>query len=252
MRHQFKGHVWTVGVVLSAAFVWVLLTGLFAKPPLASIPVVDDGVTVIDPPDLCVNYPIKLTKSGSYRLDHGIDLAKIFCDKTAIEVDADFVTVDLNGHTIKGPCDVMVCHTNGCAVLLIKVPCVSSDGHNGIDVPASNTGTTVKNGTVTLMGDDGVHVRADGIIQGVRAVSNEGEGIQCGEGCLLSDDLANGNKGDGFEVDDDALVTNVVGQGNGGPGIFCDSVLVSVRGSVFTANTGGGIVGCTNTGGNLP
>lgn len=128
------------------------------------------GVTPGDTP----GYPISITQSGSYRLTGNLVVPDANTD--AIVVSANHVTIDLNGFSIVGPAD--------CSA---GFPCTNTatsslHGHGvlaGSDSPVKPIyGVTVRNGTITGMGADGVHLLGDSLrIEDLRIRSNGLSGI---------------------------------------------------------------------------
>ena len=191
----------------------------------------------------------KITQSGSYYLAGNVTGES---GKSGIVVDADNVSIDLNGFTLKG------------------VP-GSLDGIR----PSGSThyNLTVINGIVSNWGGSGITTYAPGFpfgisilysrIEGIIASDNGGTGIQAAYGslvrsCIARDNGAVGiamsnnsgiieqsaaisNGGDGFSVADGATMVNCNSLYNGGVGITCYNSGHTIIGCTVLNNTGGGI-----------
>lgn len=129
-----------------------------------------DGVLEIN--SACVNdgcysgdepgFPVEINQSGSFMLTSNLS---VNVNTTAILIQSDDVTLDLNGFTISGPvsCSAMptTCNTSGIGV--------------GIDA-SDNDNVTIRNGTVRGMGDEGISVRAGQVLD-VTVSENAGTGL---------------------------------------------------------------------------
>ena len=103
------------------------------------------GVTPGDAP----GFPVSINQPGSYVLSSGLTVPD--ANTTAIEINADHVTVDLNGFAILGPTDCSG-GTN---------PCANAGVGSGIHAPAVRFNITVRNGTIQGMGFNGVQLFGD-------------------------------------------------------------------------------------------
>lgn len=196
--------------------------------------------------------PIVISKPGSYILKSNITVPD--ANTTAILVQADNVTINLNGFSILGPC------TGG-------PPCSPTGSGNGIDSRTSfNLNTSVLNGTVQGMGAEGISV-VNGRLQGVTAVSNGGDGIvMLNPGTVVGCE-ADDNGQDGI-LTNSGIVTNSVALENRRYGISGRQLIANfsvgntVNGlmllsdggysnNVMFANPGGNVAGGTNMGHNL-
>ena len=165
--------------------------------------------------------------SGSYRLTGNLALPSP--DTVGIQIAADAVVLDLGGFTLDGP------------TLCTSVPVTSCTPRGaGIGIlGASNV--TVRNGSVTGAGDDGVRLGAAGRAEGLNAFhnggdglvignegiargnivsSNGGDGIRCGERCVVSGNTSSGNQLDGIDVTSGAVTGNASSQNGGRGGQF--------------------------------
>ncbi len=173
----------------------------------------------------CVNgdtsgFPVSITESGSYRLTS--NLSTTDPNATLIEVTTDNVSIDLNGFILSGPA---VCTGN-------PISCTSSGTGNGIDA-GSQDNIIVRNGTVRGMGDAGIRVRNNALVENVIINSNGGPGLAAG--ALTTGGvfrrlsvISNGGIGVGAFIGSHYLMDSVV-LNNGAEGvfgIFCGNVLM--------------------------
>jgi len=188
------------------------------------------AVTGISQPLTASQFPIKITKPGSYQLTSDITVPN--ANTTAILVQANNVTIDMNGFAILGP---TVC--SGAPV----TSCVPTGTGIGIDASNSNN-VRVSNGTISGMGNYGVHTgtSSDGgaIVQNILVSNNGGTGINS-RLCTVSNCIANFNGGHGIIAGEGTASNNSISF-NGGDGIHCDSAL-NVTGNYINANNGNGI-----------
>lgn len=115
-------------------------------------------------------FPVEIgaLSSGSYRLTSNLVLG--FDDPGAIQVDAPFVTIDLNGFNILG--------LNDCSGTAGAVRCDVQNATIGIVSRA--TGTTVRNGGVHGVGSHGIALVDHAHVESVRVTDASGDGIQVG------------------------------------------------------------------------
>lgn len=170
--------------------------------------------------------PIVIDRPGVYRLCR--DLVVADANTTAIEVQADDVTIDLDGHTIAGP------------VKCSQRKCVGAG--TGLGISANDRDNlTVLNGTVRGMGDSGIVGGRHARIQAVKALSNGRYGIVVGRVGLLSGNVASDNGGTGLSGSEYTSFKDNVVQGNAASGI-ATGCACSVVGNLVINNGGSGIV----------
>jgi hypothetical protein len=123
--------------------------------------------------------PYKITKSGSYFL--GANLAVTTKTTTAIVVNVNYVTINLNGFTISG--------------------LGSSSTGTGIDASAA-AGVIIANGTITSYGT-GIKLSSNSTVENVQILNNATDGINVsGSSCVVSNSLISGNSGIGLNFAD--------------------------------------------------
>lgn len=173
------------------------------------------GVTPADEP----GYPVTIDRGGSYRLTGSLAVH----DGTAIEIEADHVTLDLNGF-------VLSCFT---IVMPLGTPCSSG---RGVDAEESDH-VAVRNGSVVGFGGDGIHLDRSGVVEDVHVVDNGGRGIVAFSGSRIEGCMARDNGGHGISARGSVLDNNVVS--NEGHGIRAG--IGVVRGNEVVLNQGHGI-----------
>jgi len=140
-------------------------------------------------------FPIKITAPGSYILETNLTGAPT----DAIDIQANYVSLDLNGFAIIGT--------------------GSGDGVNA----SGRTGVAIRKGSVTNF-LTGLNAGQSGVVQNVRAQGNSGDGIDCGSDCVISGNIANANGGNGILVSgSNNLISDNTANGNKGAGIFLNS-----------------------------
>ena len=169
-----------------------------------------------------------ISQSGSYRLSENLTVPDV--DTTAIQITADFVTLDLNGFSIIGP---VVCTSR-------PTTCPSPGKGIGVqtggDQALGPRGVKVLNGSVRGMGLIGIRMTGDGsYVERVTADSNAGGGMSVAGAVIASAATQNGSFGIiGATVRDCTALQNV------GDGILLDSGGVAA-GNVSSFNGGYGV-----------
>lgn len=205
-----------------------------------------DGVILIDQtralaggvsPGDTAGFPVTLSQSGSYRLTSNLTVPD--ANTTAIEITADFVTLDLNGFTISGPVTCALSSTVG-------VTC-SPSGGTGSGVKGGNvatngvvtgpTGLSVRNGNVRGMGREGVFIYS-GVVEGVQVYHNGRNGIIAFNTAIVQRSIAVLNGNNGIVSNNGVVTANTVLQ-NGRSGIAGNGIIATFNTS--TSNWGYGL-----------
>ena len=200
----------------------------------------------VDGVKLLSHAPVVITAPGTYRLKKNLTVDQ---NTTAITVQANDVTIDLNGFSILGPCTIAV-----------NPPCSPTGTGSGIVATGSAKNVTVLNGTVRGMGGNGISVNGGSVV-GVSTLNNGGSGIFGVDNVIdstsalngadgmfvagaVSGSAAVGNVSDGIDCNFTGSVTNSLAELNGQKGIN-DCLTVSAS----TANSNGfyGIVAGVKT-----
>ena len=160
------------------------------------------GVTPGDAP----GFPVTISLPGSYRLAGNLSISDP--NLTAIQIITDNVSLDLNGHTIRGPAD-------SCLERLRPIWC--SQDTSGVGVLAGSdqelqAGVSVFNGIIRSMGRYGVRL---------------------GQWARVDRLMVTGNRYTGVFVATGSLVSNSQILKNGEHGIVCDAGCVLLGNTVF-------------------
>ena len=212
-------------------------------------------------------WPITIAVPGHYWLTSNLILDG---SSTAIHIVTPGVTLDLNGHTIRGPAS--------CSVQNGQVSCASVVNQNTWGILSASDHTVIRNGRVRGFGAGGIQVKS-GIVENVQVESNSGPGIQIGvspglqasrvsgvtatlnnfagvftrnaliERAVLSKN-AYGVSGYRYSLLDSLVVDNTIG------GVWDNAPNpahhAAIRGTVLHSNTGPSIIGTVHSlGGNL-
>ncbi len=140
--------------------------------------------------------PFRIEECGSYFLTRCLTGVP---ESAGITIDADDVTLDLNGFA------------------LIGVP----GSLQGIAVQAGRRNVAVLNGTLRSWGRDGFDAAnaADAYLHDLRASGNGGSGLIVGFGGIIRDCTASGNGDDGLILGLGGIVSRSTANDNGGNGI---------------------------------
>ena len=229
---------WKAGLLL------LLVVGLCAAPVLAS-----DGVLEINQVKVIKagGFPYVIGRVGSYRLTSNlyVTIAADPKNTNAIQVDAQDVTIDLNGFSILGPA---VCSGNP------VTSCINTGTGVGV---SSFESVVVRNGTIQGMGSAGIALRG-GSVERIHAIGNGSDGIYGAEvvrncvsevngqtgffipGGLITGSIATGNKADGIFVATEATVSGNNSSFNGRNGITFGNTGVVNGTGVVSNNTATG------------
>ena len=155
-------------------------------------------------------YPVTITNAGSYRLTGNLATGNV--NQTLIEVNASEVSIDLNGFSLIGP---VTCSGN-------PNVCSSSGTGRGITIFSSSNSVSVFNGTVRGMGETGILLGKNAIVENVKLIENGFSGL------VLS---GSGSTG---------VAKNIIAQRNGNHGISSSGANLFVMDSTLTLNTARG------------
>ena len=189
-------------------------------------------------------FPVTITSPGSYRLTSNlaVDVSAVSDPKntTAIEVNAERVTLDLGGFAIQGPASCTGIPTvTGCS------PAATTTDGNGVSTAGFRNDLTVRNGTITGMGNSGVAMDAGGLLRDVDLRENAGFGLFAFDRVTVVGSRASRNGGVGFDVDSNAVISGCTATGNMGAGIDAGESVV-MRNNVIRHNDREGIKAAEN------
>ena len=139
-------------------------------------------------------FPVTISSAGSYRLTS--NLIGFIKDTAFIEVNADDVTIDMNGFEIR-------CFDTGVTGAAPRA-CPAGVG-NAIDA-VGQANLTVYNGSILSAGKNGV-VAGDGArVQGLHLIGNTA-GIVAGAGSILSENVVTGHRSFGIVTDAESTIS---------------------------------------------
>lgn len=200
-----------------------------------------DGVVLLDQskalngnatPGDSPGFPITISQPGSYRLDSNLVVPNRTTN--AIEIAASNVTIDLNGFAIVGPCPQNCQPING----------PNSSGHGIVVVVPGAHGITIRNGSITGVGADGINLQVfDAMVDHVHVDSSGANGMLVGlfgtsiQSGSVIDSTSSNNALTGIQITNGIVHHNLT-QGNGGVGIVMDQAGV-ISNNVVIANNAG-------------
>jgi hypothetical protein len=152
-------------------------------------------------------FPVDIIEAGSYLLTG--NLIAPTASTTMIRINADNVTLDLNGFSIIGPVECTGTPT----------VCDTPDPNNGSGIAGGASSVTIKNGTVRGMGSRGIDFQLgeDIRVRDMRVISNGEKGILAGARSVVSNCTIsiNGDVGLWLDGSGTAYGSNTI-NGNGG------------------------------------
>jgi hypothetical protein len=185
-------------------------------------------------------FPVSINLPGIYKLSSNLVVPNE--NTTAIQINVNNVTIDLNGFAILGP---NVCATDG---VTVAHPCTRPGTGMGIDggtaVPFNVENTRVMNGTIDGMGNIGVFANVNARIEKMNISSSGSYGIYTFGGVIL-DTLVRGNGNVGIETTG-AIIRDSRSIFNRGYGIQTSTFSV-ISGCVIATNLSYGLVMSSNT-----
>lgn len=159
-----------------------------------------------------VNSFFRITTSGSYYLTGNVTGVS---GKNGVSIAANDVTIDLKGFTLRGV----------------------GSSLDGVHVESGNTRLTVRNGTISGWGGDGVDEidggATDGIYQNIHATVNGADGLRLNEKCVVTACKLDHNSGSGMSCGGRATIKDCTSNDNVLLGFYfgAGSILDSVASS---------------------
>ena len=176
------------------------------------------------------NFPVQITQPGSYRLTSNLTVPNETTD--GIVVSTSDVGIDLNNFAILGP---VTCS----GAPLVCTPATGTG--SGVErVSSLNRGISVKNGSITGMGANGVLLGDQAEVTNLRVRWNRFNGISVGNGATVSGNTANSNGSIGIFGSLGSTVSGNTAYSNGSDGISSGSGCI-VRGNTVRFNLGFGL-----------
>jgi hypothetical protein len=160
-------------------------------------------------------YPVTIdgTAGSSYRLTSNLTVPSE--NTTAVQINSNDVTLDLNGFAIRG---ITTCSGTG-----LTLNC--SPTGTGSGVSSSSNRLIVQNGTISAMGSRGITLGGvDHLVKGVVVSGNGGVGIRVGIRATVTNVVSTLNGSQGILTSGTSRVTDSIAQDNGSNGIDCGGV----------------------------
>jgi hypothetical protein len=184
------------------------------------------GSLADDPP----GFPVRITRSGSYRLAGDLTVSDVAAGGILIAPGTDDVTIDLGGFAIRGPSATAGEPANACGPqgAGIGIRALPSAG------PPTARNVVVRDGRVSGFGNTGIDLSGDGSrVEGVQAIENCGIGIALGDHAVLDTSQAIRNRFNGLHCGVACRVVGSAAHGNGEQGIrlLSDSIVHDSRSS---------------------
>lgn len=214
----------------SALLCFVLLSTAAARASdgvveINQVCAVQTGCSTGDTP----GFPITIGAAGSYRLTSNLVLPND--DTDGIRISTSDVGIDLNHFAIINTAcldENEICRPN-------------SGNGSGIETTSTNSrGISIRNGSITGMGDFGIQLGEQAEVIGMRVRWNGGDGIYVDLGSSVSDSVVFANGGDGIVADSGSTVFDNTIHDNSADGIETGGGC-SVRGNTVRSNNGVGL-----------
>ena len=181
-------------------------------------------------------FPVQITGAAGRNYRLASDLVVTSAITTAIELSGTTAgyTIDLNGFSLRGPVTCsgapLVCSTSGLGVGITRL------------FGSSASGVTIRNGTISGFGSDGVGLSTtdESVLENVVVRENAAAGVRLGTASRVSGVAAVLNFGDGIVVGAGSLIESSTARENGGRGMSSSEGSVIAE-SAALSNVGTGI-----------
>jgi len=206
------------------------------------------GVTPGDTPD----YPVTIDQPGSYRLTG--DLFVSGTNRTVVQITADDVTLDLNGFSVRCLFLFTPCAGNGTGIGIDAVSAKNVTVRNGNVLDMSShglfmgVGSRVSGINASNNGAKGIRVALDSSVTQSSVLGNGATGIDAGGGSRVAENVVEGNghadgqlDAEGINCGNYCVVQDNIVKNSTGHGIDTASTS-TVRGNTVAASGGHGIV----------
>ena len=208
--------------------------------------------------------PLTISEPNSYYLAEHINFTQ--SNTPAITIDANDVTIDLNGFALTGPGQSVGTNSYGVFIsnqnnVEIRDGTIRSFGHSGIREDAESgkghrilrvravsnkysgislrgSGHQIKHCTGAYNGTNGIYVSADSLIISNNVHDNQGSGIQANYGSMVTGNAANNNQNHGITVDNGNTLVDNTTSNNVNEGIKGVNANRVVGNTVYDNNTG--------------
>ncbi|MCA9277040.1 MAG: right-handed parallel beta-helix repeat-containing protein [Phycisphaerales bacterium] len=187
----------------------------------------------------------KITQPGSYYLTSNITGV---IGRHGIKVAASGVTINLNGFIMRGLGNLQgafdgIYAQSGEERITVRNGHVELMGRHGVNLEAAS-GCAVEHVSVSLCTLSGIRGGSTGRVSSCHTMRNSGvgsfAGIQCGNGSLVTNCIAELNIGDGISAFFGARIESCTSRSNGGRGIATND-RCTISGCVVTENSSDGI-----------
>jgi parallel beta helix pectate lyase-like protein len=207
-------------------------------------------------------FPVTIVAPGSYRVTSNLSVP---LNTTAIQINANLVTLDLGGFVVSGLNACPGYPTTSCTVtrgnpgitsaqFLVVVRNGSVTGMGGIGISLTGPSSEVDSVRLLGSGDDGISAQGAVRITHCFSGGNFGDGIDIGEGVTADDNEVRANKGYGIFVYDFRLSSSVTrnrAYDNTDNGVYANDGITLVSRNVASANGGAQVLGGVSLGDNL-
>jgi len=225
------------------------------------------GASTLEAATEITSLPYTITAQGSYIINQNLK-----ANWHGIKVQANNVTIDLNGYSISGnnASGGYGVYMNGCSNVEIRNGTIRNFGSRGIYEEGSsgnshrvinvrvmnNKGSGIslngnnhmlKDCTISNNGGYGIYAYSGSTVSGNTSYNNGSYGISAGFGCTVSGNTSYSNGGDGISASAGSTLSGNTAYNNGNYGIAA-SVGSTVTGNTAYANGNDGIYaapGCT-------
>src|SRR5579871_1593275 len=209
----------------------ILYTMAMVLAPITASAV--DGVVLINQSTVMAagGFPYKITQPGSYRFSGNLQVTALNTD--AIDIQANNVTLDLNGFSITGP---VICTGSGASL-------ACNPASSGIGISSTGANCVVRNGAVVgfLSGVDlaGVSGAGQAIVEEILVSNNITAGIHAID-AVVRRNVAVRN-GTGIEVTSSTVTDNVANRNLTGlsvvAGVFGSNALTGNGRAIFPGSS---------------
>lgn len=245
-----------VALPVLAAAAWLYAGPL--NPP--SGPIASTGKTLTEvEPRIAINSTntpgdadsvYRISASGSYYLPGNMVAGT---GKSAIEIAASNVTIDLNGFTITSLSTLPSIRLSltGRTNITIRNGNIGALGDGGIDIAPNLVGTPTEGGCVEnvhVSGTSGVGIMVGNgvLVRACTASNNSSDGMSAGSGCNFVDCVATDNGRFGIRAGDRSVVRGCAARANASAGLRTDTAATIVD-CVSTENATAGISASTGS-----
>ena len=191
--------------------------------------------------------PLTITEPNSYYLAETINFEPN--NINAITIEANDVTIDLMGYTLKGPDSGNGCgiYMNGRSNVEVRNGTVRDFGSNGIHEASSSNGKEHRVISVRALSNGWGGIRIFGyghLVKDCTAAHNTYHGISLSYGCTVTGSTAYSNQNDGINLGHGCTVTGNTAYGNNGYGIGVTQGDNLIDENTAYGNTSGNISSC--------